>query len=157
MLTAMCYSLLRVSYRGGWGGGAGTPPPQPQFPPPEVMELSMVIIVLSQVLNNNLVPDCIRSNLRGSKIQNFFSWKGREDPPSRHAHLCATIIMLPSCFPAPTQNPVWNSVQWAIRKTTQMYCNSPAHIIQWFYITFNINSEQTIQIYNATINRYIVW
>ena len=31
----------------------------------------MVIIVLSQVLNNNLVPDCVRSNLRGSK----FSWK----------------------------------------------------------------------------------
>ena len=47
----------RVSYRGG--GGPGTPPP-------EIFKLSMVINVLSQVLNNNLVPDCVRSNLRGS-------------------------------------------------------------------------------------------
>ena len=41
-------------------------PPPPL--PPEIIKLSMVIIVLSQVLNNNLVPDCIRSNLRGSKF-----------------------------------------------------------------------------------------
>ena len=40
------------------------------FPPPN-LEMSMVIIVLSQVLNNNLVPDCIRSNLRGSKFKIF--------------------------------------------------------------------------------------
>jgi len=29
----------------------------------------MVINVLSQVLNNNLVPDYVRSNLRGSKFK----------------------------------------------------------------------------------------
>ena len=53
---------IRVSYRGGgpW-----------KFPPPsEILKLSMVI-VLSQVLNNNLVPDCVRSNLRGSKFKIF--------------------------------------------------------------------------------------
>ena len=47
----------RVSYR---GGGAL------ELPPPEILKLSLVINVLSQVLNNNLVPDCVRSNLRGS-------------------------------------------------------------------------------------------
>ena len=54
-------------------------------PPPEILKLSMVLIVLSQVLSNNLVPDCVRSNLN-SKV----SW-GRgdmpPDPPSRHTHL----------------------------------------------------------------------
>ena len=45
------------------GGGRGL-----EFPPPEILELSMVIIVLSQVLNNNLVTDCVRNNLRGSKF-----------------------------------------------------------------------------------------
>ena len=48
-------------------GGAGIPPP-----PPEILKLSMVITVLSQVLNNNLVADCVRSNLRGSNSK--FSW-----------------------------------------------------------------------------------
>ena len=44
-------------------------PPLP--PTQEILKLSMVIIVLSQVLNNNLVPDCVRSNLRGSKFKIF--------------------------------------------------------------------------------------
>ena len=47
-----------------WGGDWNVPHP-------EIMKLSMVINVLSQVLNNNLVPDCIRSNLRGSKFNIF--------------------------------------------------------------------------------------
>ena len=37
----------------------------------EISKLSMVINVLSQVLNNNLAPDCVRSNLRGSKFKIF--------------------------------------------------------------------------------------
>jgi len=52
------------------GGGLDSPPAPISFPPlphptptPEILKLSMVIIVLSQVLSNNLVPDC---NLRGS-------------------------------------------------------------------------------------------
>ena len=118
--------LTRVSYRGGGGPGISPPPPppatisQPPPPPPpqEILKLSMVIIVLSQILNNNLVSDCVRSNLRGSKFKIFL---GKHDPrplPSRHTHtyvcvsvlLRATIILLPSCFPPPpplpTQNPV---------------------------------------------------
>ena len=62
--------------------------------PPEILKLSMVI-VLSQVLNSNLVPNCIRSNLRGSKFKIFLGGG-------------ATIILLPSCPPPPIQNPVWN-------------------------------------------------
>ena len=57
-------------------------------PPPEILKWSMVIIVLSQLLNNNLVPDCIRSNLRGSK---FLGWGGGNmppDPSSRHPSFC---------------------------------------------------------------------
>ena len=52
---------------GGGGGGGGW-----NFPPsPEILKLSMVINVLSQVLNNNLVPDCVRSNLRECKLKIF--------------------------------------------------------------------------------------
>ena len=76
----------RVSYGGGWNFL-----PQPQFPPPPPppprnLELSMVTIVLSQVLNNNLVPDCVSSNLRGSKF-NIFVGGMPPDPPKRHARL----------------------------------------------------------------------
>ena len=51
------YPMVRVSYR--VGGGAGLPPspnflPTPTPPTPEILKLSMVIIVLSQVLSNNL-------------------------------------------------------------------------------------------------------
>ena len=72
----------------------------------------MVIIVLSQVLNNNLVPDCIKNNRRGSK---FLGRSMSPDPPNKHADLrlhehtfsCTTIILLPSFFfPPLTQNPV---------------------------------------------------
>ena len=56
---------LRVLYRGGRGALEFLLPPSHNFPPPEILKLSMVIIVLSQVLNKNLVPDCVRSNLRG--------------------------------------------------------------------------------------------
>ena len=41
-------------------GGLEFPSPSHNFPPPEILKSSMVIVVLSQVLNNNLVPDCIR-------------------------------------------------------------------------------------------------
>ena len=53
-LTRKENSLVRVSYRGGpWNW------------------LLMVINVLSRALNNNLVPDCVGSNLRGSKFKIF--------------------------------------------------------------------------------------
>ena len=67
------------------GGGMEFPPPPPP-PPPEILKLSMVINVLSQVLNNNLVPDCVRSNLRGSKFKIFLG-ELPPDPPSRHTRL----------------------------------------------------------------------
>ena len=57
-------------------------PPLP--PTQEILKLSMVIIVLSQVLNNTLVPDCVRSNLRGSK---FRRGGMPPDAPSRHSSL----------------------------------------------------------------------
>ena len=47
-----------------------------EFPPQEILKLSMVIVVLSQVLSNNFVPDCVRSNLRGSKFKIFLGEGG---------------------------------------------------------------------------------
>ena len=52
-------------------GGLESPPSSP-----EILKLSMVIIALSQVLNNNLVPDFVRSNLRGSKFKIFLGGVG---------------------------------------------------------------------------------
>ena len=103
---------------GGGGGLEFLPPPQ------KYLKLSMVIIVLSLVLNNNLVPDFVRSNLRGSKF-NIFLEGGGACPQTplvgTHAYMCVsmlshaytcvsmlshtTIILLPSCFSPPTQNP----------------------------------------------------
>ena len=60
---ACCWG--RVSYRRGRGDWSPPPPHQ------KYLKLSMVIIVLSLVLNNNLVPDFVRSNLRGSKFNIF--------------------------------------------------------------------------------------
>ena len=58
--------ILNTPYSTGFHTEGG-----PGISPPEILKLSMVIIVLSQVLNNNLVPDCVRSNLRGSKFKIF--------------------------------------------------------------------------------------
>jgi len=64
-------------------------------------------MVLSQVLNNNLVPDC---DLRGSKFKIFLEEACPQTPHSRDAHLhvhehvfAPTIILLSSCY-----HPVWN-------------------------------------------------
>ena len=71
--------------------------PHPPPPLPEILIFSMVIIVLSQVLNNNLVPDCVKAIWEG--LNSKFS-RGRH-APSSHAHVSAlshaTVILLPSC------------------------------------------------------------
>ena len=93
------------------GGGAGIPPPPPpshNFPPPEILKLSMVIIVLSQVLNKNLVPDC---NLRGSKIQNFFlggACPSLDPLVGMHAYTCVSVLShatVTILFPPPPPPP----------------------------------------------------
>ena len=86
-------------------GGAGIPPP-----PQKILKLSNV---LSQVLNNNLVPDCVRSNVRGSKFKIFLGKRSMPpDPLSRHTRLHvrerAFTHRYHHVFPPPTQNPVWN-------------------------------------------------
>ena len=89
---------------GGGGGGGAWNFPSPATippPPPEILKLSMVIIVLSLVLNNSLVPDCVRSNLRGSKIQNFSRGACPQTPlVGTHTYACyyhpATILFPPN-------------------------------------------------------------
>ena len=76
----MTSSPIRFHTEGGRGAWNFPPsshnfPPPPPPPPPEILKLSMVIMVLSQVLNNNLVPDCVRSNLKRSKFK-IFSGEG---------------------------------------------------------------------------------
>ena len=75
----------------------------------------MVIIVLSQVLNNNLVPDCIGNNRRGSK---FLGGGGGGACPqipliNMQTYMCMSTLShapLSFCyhpfFPPSTQNPV---------------------------------------------------
>ena len=60
-------------------------------PPPESLKLS---IVLSQVLNNNLVSDCIRSNLWGSK----FFWEGMPLTPLVGTLLSSCLSLPPTKF-----------------------------------------------------------
>ena len=72
----------------------------------------MVIIVLSQVFNNNLVPDCIRNNWRGSK---FLGGGACPQTPliNMQTYVCMSTLshaLLSSCshpfIPPSTQNPV---------------------------------------------------
>ena len=100
--TGLLYS--RVSYRGG-GGALEFPPPPP---PPEILKLSKVIIVLSQILNNNLVSDCARSNLRVFEFKIFLvehALVGTHTYAYVSVFLHATIILLPSCSPPPPPPP----------------------------------------------------
>ena len=105
-------------------------------PPPEILKLSMVIIVLSQVLNNNLVPDCIRSNLRGPKFKIFLG-EHASDHPSRHAHLHVymsvllhtTIILLPSRSPPPPQLKIlYETLMYTQYTHYNMHCNIEIYI-----------------------------
>ena len=80
MFLLLWQSGFHTGGGGGGGGGGGLESPSPTQ---EIMKLSMVIIVLSQVLNNNLVPDCVRSNLRGSKFKIFL---GEHTPTSISCH-----------------------------------------------------------------------
>ena len=65
----------RVSYR---GVGA-----LEFLPPPEILKLSMIIIVASTmyVLFGKFVPDCVGSNLRGSKFKIFLGGRGYAPGP----------------------------------------------------------------------------
>ena len=85
--------------------------------PPEILKLSMIIISAIYMLLNismchqNVVwKFCPRLHKKQSdrmQIQNFPGGEMPPDPPSRHARIShATIILLSSCFPLPTQNPV---------------------------------------------------
>ena len=62
-LTTLYMYIPGFQTGAGGGGGGGR-----NFPPPEILKLSMVI---NEVLNNNLVPDCVRNNLRESKFKIF--------------------------------------------------------------------------------------
>ena len=95
----------RFSFGGGRGRGGWNFP----NPLPETLKLSMVIIVLSQVLNNNLVPDC---NLRESKFKILPGGACPQTPlglVGMHAYH-GIIILLPSWSSLPpTQNTAWNA------------------------------------------------
>ena len=89
-------------------GGPGISPP-PNFPYPEILKLSMVIILAIYMLLNasmchqNVRKFCPRLHQKQSKryIDSNFSWgEMPPDPPSRHACVShTTIILLLSCFP----------------------------------------------------------
>ena len=84
-------------------------PPSHNFPYPEILKLSMVIILAIYMLLNvsmchqNVRKFCPRLHQKQSEryINSKFSWGGMPpDPPSRHACIShTTIILLPSCFP----------------------------------------------------------
>ena len=67
----------------------------------------MGIIVSSQVLNSNLAPDCVRSNLRGFKFKIFLGGMPQIPLVGTYTYACvnmlshATIILLPFCFSPP--------------------------------------------------------
>ena len=104
--------VTRVSYR---GGGDLESPPSHNFPYPEILKLSMVIIIVIYMLLD--ISMCHQSvwkfcpRLRQKRyIISKFSWGGGggmpPDPPSRNACIShTTIILLPSSFSSPPPPP----------------------------------------------------
>ena len=98
------------------GGGAGIPPlppppPSHNFLCPKIFKLSMVIILAIYMLLNVCVIE-ILSQIASEAVREVYKFKNFSgdmppDPPSRHACIShTTIILLPSCPPPPTHNPV---------------------------------------------------
>ena len=88
--------LVRGYIQNGGRGGTGIPPP------PRNLEIEYDYYCFVTGINNNLVPDSIRSNLRGSKFKIFLGgWGGGggmpSDPPSRHTRYYhpATVLSYP--------------------------------------------------------------
>ena len=122
-----------------------------------VSEILKLSIVLSQVLSNRLVPDCVGSNLRGSKFKIFLGGACPQTPlVGTHTYACvsvlfrATIILLPPCFPTPpppTQNPVWNSdvctPAWGVwssaynHRSTFSSLSWPSHVFTLWMFTYD--------------------
>ena len=100
--TCTCAQYIHTRVQGFIRGGG-----ELEFPPQEILKLSMGIIVSSQVLNSNLAPDCVRSNLRGSKFKIFLGVCPQIPLVGTYTYACvnmlshATIILLPFCFSPP--------------------------------------------------------
>ena len=94
----------------------------------------LVCAVCDAELNNNLVPDCIRRNLRESKFKFFHA----PDHPSRHAHYYhpATIRF----FPPQIQNPVWNPTCGHLTKYFLQY-----YILFWPYWALLLTAQFATQ------------
>ena len=104
-----CLSIsayIRVSYRGGRGG--------PGIPPPATLPRNLEIeygYILAIMCHQNVWKFCPRLCQKQSEryINSRFSFGGGMPPDSPSRHACVshtTIILLPSCSPPPTQNPV---------------------------------------------------
>ena len=76
-----------------WGGGGWNPPPLSA----DILKSSMIIIVVPSLFGK-FVPDCIRSNLRGSKFKSFLGVMS-PDPPSSHA--CLRMLLSSCQHPVP--------------------------------------------------------
>ena len=97
LIAAMWKCKQNFIQRGAWN------------PPPRNLEIEysyyisyLHVTKLSRCHQNVLkfVPDCARRNLRGCKFNLFLEGGHAPDPPSRHAHVShTTIVLLPSCFP----------------------------------------------------------
>ena len=113
------------------GRGAGIPP----SPSLTQKSLNWVWLLFSQVLNNNLVPDCVTSNLRGSKFQIFWGGGGGGGGVSlqtplvgMHTYACvsvlshATIILLPSCSSPPKLKILYETLNtcWSVTFAGQL-------------------------------------
>ena len=100
-------TIIRVSYRGG--GGPGIPPQNLEiehghFCSP--INISFLVLhvtghkyVSSKCFFGKFVPDCVRSNLRGSKFKIFLGGM----PPDPHTHMRALLSSYYHHVPPPTQ------------------------------------------------------
>ena len=97
---------IRVSYR-GWNF-----PSQPQFSLPRNLEIGYGYYIIYYLLNistchQNVCKFCPRLHQKWSEryTKLKFSWGGNAPRPCcRHGCISHPIILLPSCFPPPTQN-----------------------------------------------------
>ena len=106
-LLQLCLSSSGSVVQRGVGGWKFPPLSNHNFPPPPKKSWYWVWLLLSGI-NNNHVPDFIRSNLRGSKFKIFLRGGGGM-PPGPQVGMHAFFTPLSFCsLPPPTLNHIWN-------------------------------------------------
>ena len=132
--------MIRVSYRGGPGRGRGGVEEFP-LPPSEILKLSMVIVVLSQVLNkvlSQIVSEAIWEDLNSGGAC------PRLPQPSTHTRSCMRECAFARCyhpatilFPSPSQLKILYETLMMVLSCMWTLDHASSHLVWLVFLGFH--------------------